>query len=135
MLCWFLPYNSVNQPQVYMCPLPLGLPSYLPTPSHLSGSSLSPGLSSLCYTTTSPQPSILHVVMYMFQCYTLKSSHPLLPLLCLQVYSLCLCLYFCPENRFISAWYVLRTKNPTCCLPNTDLNTHDCKLYSGRNHV
>ena len=26
ILCWFLPYNSLNQPQVYIYPLPLGFP-------------------------------------------------------------------------------------------------------------
>ena len=44
----------------------------------------------------------LSVSMYMFPCYCLHSSHPLLPLLCPQVCSLCLHLYSCPANRFIS---------------------------------
>ena len=30
MLCWFLPYISMNQPQVYTCPLPLEPLSHLP---------------------------------------------------------------------------------------------------------
>ena len=30
MLCWFLPYNNVSQPSVYLCPLPLESPSYAP---------------------------------------------------------------------------------------------------------
>ena len=30
MLCWFLPYNNVNQLLVYICPLPLEPPSHLP---------------------------------------------------------------------------------------------------------
>ena len=34
------------------------------------------------------QLSILHMVEYMCQCYSRKSSHPPFPLLCLQVYSL-----------------------------------------------
>ena len=29
-LCWFLPYNNMNQPSVYICPLPLKPPSHLP---------------------------------------------------------------------------------------------------------
>ena len=36
LLCWLLPYISMNQPQVYICPLPLKLPRYLqshPIPS------------------------------------------------------------------------------------------------------
>ena len=36
--------------------------------------------------------SILHMVMYMFQCYSLNSSHPFLPPLCPQV---CLCQHLC----------------------------------------
>ena len=30
ILCWFLPYINMNQPQVYVCPLPLEPPSYIP---------------------------------------------------------------------------------------------------------
>ena len=30
ILCWFLPYINMNQPQVYIRPLPLEPPSYLP---------------------------------------------------------------------------------------------------------
>ena len=55
MLCWFLPFNNVSQPQVYTCPLPLEPPSH---PSRLSQSTR---LSSLCYTTTSHLLSSLPV--------------------------------------------------------------------------
>ena len=41
-----------------------------------------------------------------FQCYCLNFSCPLLPLLCPQVNSLCLCLYSCPANRFISTIFL-----------------------------
>ena len=56
----------------------MSLPSWtsLPLPSHLSRLSQSTGLSSLCYTTTSHKLSILHMIMYMHQCYVLNSSHP-----------------------------------------------------------
>ena len=40
-------------------------------------------------------PSILHMVVYMFPCYPLNSSHPLLAPLCLQVCALCLHLLCC----------------------------------------
>ena len=36
---------------------------------------------------------------YICQCYSLNSSSPLLPQLCPQVRSLCLCLYSCPANK------------------------------------
>ena len=32
MLCWFLPYSNINQPQVYMCPLLLETPSHSISP-------------------------------------------------------------------------------------------------------
>ena len=51
-------------------------------------------------------PSILHVVVYMFPCYWLNSSHALLPPLCPQVCSLCLCLHCCPANRFIGTIFL-----------------------------
>ena len=30
ILCWFLPYINISQPQVYICPLPPGPPCQLP---------------------------------------------------------------------------------------------------------
>ena len=30
ILCWFLPHINMNQPQVYICPLPLESPPHLP---------------------------------------------------------------------------------------------------------
>jgi len=50
--------------------------------------------------------AILHMVMYMFQCYSFNLSHPLLPSLCPQVCSLGRCLYSCPANRFISTIFL-----------------------------
>ena len=49
---------------------------------------------------------ILHMVMYMFQCCSLNSSHPFLPLLCPEVCSLCLHLYCCPPHRLISTIFL-----------------------------
>ena len=48
-------------------PIPLGCPR-------------APALSALLHTPNFHRSSVLHMVMYMFQCYSLKSSHPrLLP--------------------------------------------------------
>ena len=71
ILCWFLPYINMNQPEVYLCPLPLELPSH---PSRLSQS---PSLSSLSHTANSQREqihskvtqrahwlSVLHLVVY-----------------------------------------------------------------------
>ena len=46
--------------------------------------------------------------MCMFQCSSLNSSHPLLPPLCTQVCSLCLCLYSCPANQLVFFFFKLR---------------------------
>ena len=60
-------------------PFPLELLSHPQSPSHSSRSSQSTRLSFLCYTATSHKVTILHMVIYIFRCYSLKSSHPLLP--------------------------------------------------------
>ena len=46
------------------------------------------------------------MVMYRFQCFSLKSSHSLLPPLCLKVCSLCLCLLCFPAIRIISTIFL-----------------------------
>ena len=66
ILCGFLPYINVNQPQFYIHPLPLEHPLPSPTASHLSRLSQSTRLSSMCHTANSHWLSILHTVMYMF---------------------------------------------------------------------
>ena len=58
-----------------------------PTPSHTSRLSKSTELSSPCHSANSHLLSALHMVMYMFPCYCLNSSHPFLPPLCL--FSVC----------------------------------------------
>ena len=67
ILCWFLPHIIVNQPQVYLHPLPHEPPSHLPppTPSHPSRLLQSPHLSSLSHTANSHWLSILHTIVYM----------------------------------------------------------------------
>ena len=50
-------------------------------------------LSSLCHTANSHWLSTLHMVMYMFQCYSLKSCHLLSPQLWPKISSLCLHLH------------------------------------------
>ena len=44
---------------------------------------------------------VTHLVIYIFQCYSLKSSHPCLPPLSPKVCSLHLCLLCCPAHRMI----------------------------------
>ena len=115
ILCWFLPYININLyiGHIYICPL-LSSPSHLP--SHLTSLDchrawvwaprviqqfLLAILHMVMYFTYGNV--ILHMVMYLFPCYSLNLSHPLLPLLCPQVCPLCLqielelvCLKFFP---------------------------------------
>ena len=57
-------------------------------PSQPSRWSQSPGLSSLSHTTNSHWLSVWHMVVYMFLCSSLHSSHPLLPTYHHRVHSL-----------------------------------------------
>ena len=66
--------NSVDQ-CTYVSSL-LNLPSTL---SHLYRLLQSPGLISLSHTVNFHWLSILHMIVYMFPCYSLHTSHPLLP--------------------------------------------------------
>ena len=73
ILWWVLPYIIMNQPWVHMCP-----PILNPPPTSFPTYSLwiTPGyqlLSVLLYASNLHWLSILHMVIYMFQCYSLKS--------------------------------------------------------------
>ena len=60
---------------IHMSPPSKNLPPY-PMPL---GCHRAPALDFLCHAANSHWLSILHMVMYMFQYYSLKSSHPLPP--------------------------------------------------------
>ena len=96
ILCWFLPHINMNQLYVYICPLPLEPLSHLPPHPTPLGCHRAPGLIS-CVLQQIP---ILHLLMYMFQCYS-----PVRPTLsfpsCVTSCCLCLCLHCCPANRLI----------------------------------
>ena len=87
-------------------PLPLKSPSHLPPDSTSLGGHRALALGSLCHKANFHWLSTLHMVMHMFQFFCLNLSHPFLPLLCPQVCSLCLCLYYCPTNRFVSGIFL-----------------------------
>ena len=80
-------------------------PSWTPLlpPSHPIplGCHRAPALGALLHASVSHWPSVLHMVIYMFQCYSLKSSHPLLLPLSPKVCSLRLCLLCCPVGRIL----------------------------------
>ena len=62
------------------CPLHPEHLSHLPAHLIPPGCHRAPAVCALHHTWNSHWLSILHMVMHMFQCYALKSSHPLLPL-------------------------------------------------------
>ena len=75
ILRWFLPYIDMNQPWVYMCP-PSQTPSHLPPHPIPLGYPSAPALCDLFHALNLNWSSIPHMVIYMFQCHSPKSSHP-----------------------------------------------------------
>ena len=61
-----------------------------------------------CVYSRFPLPvSVLYIVMYICQCYSFNSSHPLLPSLCPQDCPLCLCLYSYPAYMIINTVFLV----------------------------
>ena len=87
---------SLRYTCVPFIPKPLQLPSL---PYHPCKLLQSTGFGCSSHASNSPWLSILRMVIYMFQCYCLKSSHPLLLPLSPKVCSLCLHLLCCPARR------------------------------------
>ena len=76
-------------------------PSHLPPNPIPPSCPRAPAVGVLLHALISHWSSVLHMVVYMFQCYSLKSSHPLLfqsPKVC----SLPLGLLCCPACRIVS---------------------------------
>ena len=95
-----LPYIDMNQPWVYVCS-----PSWTPlpphSPSHSSGLSRCTSPEHLSHASNLDWWSVSHMIIYMFQCYSLKSSHPrLLPQSPKDCY-IHLCLFCCLAYRVI----------------------------------
>ena len=96
----FLPYIDMNQPWIYMCS-PSWSPIPPPSPSHPSG----------CFQCTSPEHpsnasnldwwSVSPLIVYLFQCCSLWTSHPRLLPQSLKICSVHLCLFFCFAYRVI----------------------------------
>ena len=82
---------------VHVSPILNSLPP--PSPSHPQGHPSAPVLSTPSHALNLDWRSVSHMVIYMFQCYSLRSSHsrllPQSPTVC----SLHLCLFRCPECR------------------------------------
>jgi len=76
-------------------------PSHLPSHSIPQGHPGASALSTLSHALNLVWRPISHMVIYMFQCYSLKSSHPLLLSQSPKVCSLHLCLFHCLAYRVI----------------------------------
>ena len=75
MLYWFLPYIDMNQPWCTCVPHPEPLSHLRPHPIP-QGHPSAPALSTLSHALNLDWWCISHMIIYMFQCYSLKSSHP-----------------------------------------------------------
>ena len=97
MLYYFLLYNKVDQLYVYIYSFPLEPPAQ--NPLHSARSSQNPELSSLGYIAVLHKLSILHIIVYICQCYPPNLSHPLLfpPTVFTYLFSIS-CLYSCPAK-------------------------------------
>ena len=80
-------------------------PTSLPIPS-LKGHPSAPALSTLSHASNLDWRSISHMIIYMFQCYSLKSSHPCLLPQSQKVCSVHLCLFYCLTYRVIIAIFL-----------------------------
>ena len=70
-----MPYINMNPPRVYTCS-PSWTPLPSPSPSHPSGHPSAPALSILYHALNLDWRFISHVIIYMFQCHSHKSSRP-----------------------------------------------------------
>jgi len=96
----FFPYIDMNQPWVYMCPHPEPPSNLPPHPIHQDCPSAL-ALSTLSHALSLDWRSFSHMVIYMSQCYSHKSSHPRFLPQSPKVCSLHLCLFCCPAHRVI----------------------------------
>ena len=101
ILWWFLPYIDMNQPCVYMCSPILKPPSHLPPHSIPLGCPRAPALGSLLHASNLHWSSLLHMVIQMFQCSSLKSSHSCLLPQSAKIIFLCLCFFCCFAYRIV----------------------------------
>ena len=102
------------------------------SPSHPSRLSQSTRLRSLRHAANSHWLSVLHVVMYIFLCYYLNSSHPLLSPLCTQVCSLCLHLHLSLFSQSVVSHslrpYELQHNRLPCPSPYPGVCSNSCPL-------
>ena len=106
---------------------PILSPSHLPLHPIPQGHPTAPALSALSHTSNLDWQSISHMVIYMFQCYSLKSSYPCLLPQSPKVCSLHLCLFCCLAYRIVITIFLnsissvqfssVAQSRPTLCNP------------------
>ena len=100
ILWCILPYIDMNQPWVYMCP-PSWTPYHLPPHPIPQGHPSATAPSTLFHASNLDWQSVSHMIIYMFQCYSFKSSHPRPLPQSPKDCSLHLCLFCCLTYRVI----------------------------------
>ena len=95
-----LPYINIYLPQVYMCSLSW-TPSLLPTCTIPLGHPSAPAPSILHPALNLHWQFVSYMILYMFQCHSLKSSHPLTLPQSPKDCSIHLCLFFCLTYKVI----------------------------------
>ena len=95
-----MPYIDLNHPWIYMCS-PSQSPLPPPSPSHPSGSSQCSSPEHLSHASNLGWRSVSHLIVYLFQCCSLRTSHPCLLPQSPKVCSIYLCLFFCFAYRVI----------------------------------
>ena len=90
-------------------------PSHLPPPPIPLGCPRALALGALLHASNLHWSSTLHMVIYMFQCYFLISSHPRLLPHSPKVCSLHLCLFCCLTYRVIIQFSSVAQLRPTLC--------------------
>ena len=90
----------MNQPWIYMCS-PSQSPLPPPSSSHPSGSSQCTSPEHLSRASNLGWWSVSPLIVYLFQCSSLRTSHPCLLLQSPKVCSIHLCLFFCFAYRVI----------------------------------
>ena len=76
-------------------------PTHLPPHPIPQGHPSAPALGTLSHASNLDWRSVSHLIIYMFQCYSLKSSHPHLLIQSPKVWSIHLCLFCCLAYRVI----------------------------------
>ena len=90
----------MDQPWSYMCS-PSRSPHPPPSPHHPSGSSQCTSPEHLSHASNLDWQSVSPLLVYLFQCCSLRTSHPRLLPQNLKVCSVHLCLFFCFAYRVV----------------------------------